>query len=101
MQPKLIEAYGYPSEVHNIKTEDGYILEVHRIAAPGKQPVLLVHGMLDSSATWIMLGPGRALGNFHQIIAKSDFKRSKLYTLFDTLECILHKMADKTIAGKC
>lgn len=62
LQPELIEAYGYPSQIHNIKTEDGYILEVHRIASPGKQPVILMHGMLDSSATWVMLGPGRALG---------------------------------------
>lgn len=52
--------------MHNVKTEDGYILEVHRIAAPGKQPVLLMHGMLDSSATWVILGPERALGNILQ-----------------------------------
>lgn len=58
----MIEAYGYPSEVHKILTEDGYILEVHRIANPGKRPVLLFHGMLDSSATWVMIGPNRALG---------------------------------------
>lgn len=48
--------------MHKIETEDGYILEVHRISNPGKQPVLLMHGMLDSSATWIMIGPKRALG---------------------------------------
>lgn len=48
--------------MHNVETDDGYILEVHRIVASGKRPVLLMHGMLDSSATWIMLGPGKALG---------------------------------------
>lgn len=63
-QPELIKAYGYPSEVHEIVTEDGYILEVHRIANPGRQPVLLFHGMLDSSATWVMIGPKHSLGNF-------------------------------------
>lgn len=61
-QPELFEAYGYPSETHKIKTEDGYFLEVHRMAAPGKQPVILMHGMLDSSATYVILGPGKALG---------------------------------------
>ena len=71
-QPKLIKAYGYPSEVHNIITEDGYILETHRIANPGKQPVILMHGILDSSTTWIMTGPNRALGKiFGQNLTKN------------------------------
>lgn len=61
-QPQLLKAYGYPSEVHNIVTEDGYILETHRIANPGKQPVILMHGMLDSSATWVLTGPKAGLG---------------------------------------
>lgn len=34
------------------------------MAAPGKQPVILMHGMLDSSATYVILGPGKALGAF-------------------------------------
>lgn len=58
----MIEAYEYPGEIHRITTEDGYILECHRISAPGKQPVILMHGMLDSSATWVMLGPDKGLG---------------------------------------
>lgn len=61
-QPELIEAYGYPSEVHNVITEDGYILEVHRIANFGRQPVILMHGMLDSSTTWVMIGPKHSFG---------------------------------------
>lgn len=67
-QPELIEAYGFPSEVHHVTTDDGYVLELHRIAAPGKQPVFLMHGLLDSSATWILLGPDKGLGslNFFQ-----------------------------------
>lgn len=61
--------YGYPSEVHKIITEDGYILEVHRIANPGKQPVILTHGLLASSADWIINGPNHSLGKIcHQKI---------------------------------
>ncbi|MPC36351.1 Lipase member K [Portunus trituberculatus] len=30
-EPELIRARGYPAEVHQVVTEDGYILEVHRI----------------------------------------------------------------------
>ncbi|KAF2359429.1 AB-hydrolase lipase domain [Trinorchestia longiramus] len=32
--PGLILAHGYPAEVHHVKTEDGYILELHRIPGP-------------------------------------------------------------------
>jgi len=45
-----------------VETDDGYILTLHRIARPGATPVLLVHGLLDSSATWVMMGPNKGLG---------------------------------------
>lgn len=64
-QPEMLKAYGYPAEVHNIVTEDGYILETHRIPKPGKQPVILMHGVLDSSASWVLTGPKCALGKQH------------------------------------
>lgn len=56
--------YGYPAETHSVITDDGYILEVHRIPgspqsppATGKRVVFLMHGLLDSSATWVIMGP--------------------------------------------
>ncbi|EDW03611.1 lipase 3 isoform X1 [Drosophila grimshawi] len=58
----LIHKYGYPAENHTVTTDDGYILTLHRIARPGATPVLLVHGLLDSSATWVMMGPNKGLG---------------------------------------
>ncbi|XP_075153183.1 lipase 3-like [Haematobia irritans] len=59
--PELVKKYGYPSETHHVVTDDGYILELHRIANHGAMPVLLTHGLLDSSATWVMMGPNKGL----------------------------------------
>lgn len=63
--------YGYYSETHDVKTEDGYLLSVHRISGgkkypprPGKPVVLLQHGILSSSVVWILSGPDKGLGNF-------------------------------------
>ncbi|EDW64196.1 lipase 3 isoform X1 [Drosophila virilis] len=58
----LIKKYGYPAENHTVTTDDGYVLTLHRIPRPGSTPVLLVHGLLDSSATWVMMGPNKGLG---------------------------------------
>uniref|UniRef100_A0A6P4E010 Lipase 1-like n=1 Tax=Drosophila rhopaloa TaxID=1041015 RepID=A0A6P4E010_DRORH len=59
---QLISKYGYPAENYTVQTEDGYILGMVRIARPGAIPVLMVHGLLDSSATWVMMGPTKSLG---------------------------------------
>ncbi|XP_001988742.2 lipase 1 [Drosophila grimshawi] len=59
--PGLIKKYGYPFEEHKIDTKDGFRLTAHRIPKRGAQPVLLVHGLQDSSASWVLSGPGKAL----------------------------------------
>ncbi|KAL7741321.1 hypothetical protein ACLKA6_013765 [Drosophila palustris] len=53
----LIRKYGYAAEEHKIETKDGFRLSVHRIPKRGAQPVLLVHGLEDSSAAWVLTGP--------------------------------------------
>jgi len=59
---------GYPSETHTVVTEDCYILEMHRIPhgknakKATKGAVLLVHGVLGSSADWVMGEPEKFLG---------------------------------------
>lgn len=70
--PQIIRRHGYPSESHVCVTDDGYLLTLHRI--PGKnngkkgdQPVLLQHGLLGSSADWILNGDN-SLGNFSYFI---------------------------------
>ncbi|KAJ4436516.1 hypothetical protein ANN_16547 [Periplaneta americana] len=67
--PELIQQYGYPVEIHNVTTADGYILSLHRIpyglkskAAPNKPIVFLQHGILATSSDWIIMGPENSLG---------------------------------------
>merc|ERR1719347_1724424 len=69
----IIEA-GYPVETISLVTEDGYILKIHRIPhglkddgpKDGKKrlPVFLMHGLLSSSADWVVTGPDQALGYY-------------------------------------
>lgn len=60
---KLIAKYGYPAEVHQVTTEDGYILTMHRIRGKqGAQPFFLQHGLVDSSAGYVIMGPNVSLG---------------------------------------
>ena len=65
----MIAEKGYPVEVINTTTEDCYILELHRIpngrlpsASATKAPVLLLHGILGSSADFVMGSPELSLG---------------------------------------
>ncbi|KAH8341965.1 hypothetical protein KR059_006403, partial [Drosophila kikkawai] len=57
-----IKKYGYPAETHKVVTKDGFVLNVHRIPKPGRQPVLMCHGLFGSSAAYVILGPDRSLG---------------------------------------
>jgi lysosomal acid lipase/cholesteryl ester hydrolase len=61
---EIASGYGYLTEEHSVVTEDGYILKVFRVAKGrhcyGKNrlpPVFLMHGLLQSSATWLSAGP--------------------------------------------
>ncbi|XP_018305312.1 lipase 3 isoform X2 [Mycetomoellerius zeteki] len=105
--PELIEAHGYVAETHQICTEDGYYLTVHRVLpndrvpsvslnadiintdaavmnsedhnlsisaenyqlseisgcyiSSSRLPVIINHGLVSSSADWVLLGPHKAL----------------------------------------
>ncbi|XP_072949704.1 lipase 1-like [Epargyreus clarus] len=53
----MASMYGHPAETHQVTTEDGYILTLFRLYGNrGALPVLLFHGILDSSDTWITRG---------------------------------------------
>jgi lysosomal acid lipase/cholesteryl ester hydrolase len=63
---QLIKKRGYEVEEHNVTTADRYILTMYRIpksydetqknvsAAPNKPAVYLIHGLLDSSYTYVL-----------------------------------------------
>lgn len=64
---ELATKYNYKCEEHNVITEDGYILTSFRLIAkcnkPKRQyPILLMHGIMDSSDLWILAGPSLGLG---------------------------------------
>nr|XP_021181586.2 lipase 3 [Helicoverpa armigera] len=77
--PGLIRKYRYPVEVHSVTTEDGYILEMHRIPHgrdanndPNQRRtvVFVMHGLLSSSADFVIMGPGYGLA---YILAEEGF----------------------------
>ena len=66
---KILDA-GYSFEEHKIKTEDGYILTAWRIPKKineknnpnqKKKPIILQHGLIDSSYTWLILDKENSL----------------------------------------
>ena len=63
----MVQSFGYPIEEHQVITQDGYILTLHRIPyglenTPdnamnilrnnGRQPVVLAHCLMGSSAVY-------------------------------------------------
>jgi lysosomal acid lipase/cholesteryl ester hydrolase len=55
---QLILKKGYSCEMHQVTTEDGYILKMFRIKPSGvkksNRTVLLQHGLFDSSDSWVV-----------------------------------------------
>ncbi|KAL7041840.1 hypothetical protein ACKWTF_000922 [Chironomus riparius] len=62
---QLIINAGYIGETHNVETEDGYILKLHRIipkSPNGKSPILIMHGILATAADFLVTGQDVGLG---------------------------------------
>ncbi|CAL9045468.1 unnamed protein product [Musa banksii] len=64
----VVSPQGYECQEYEVKTQDGYILTMHRIpqgrggGSPGKrQPVLLQHGLLMDGLTWLLNPPQQSL----------------------------------------
>ncbi|XP_023946632.2 lipase 1-like [Bicyclus anynana] len=52
----LATKYGHPPTQYDVVTEDGYILAVYRLPGDGSIPVLFVHGLADSTDTFLIRG---------------------------------------------
>uniref|UniRef100_A0A8D8TGD5 Lipase 1 n=2 Tax=Cacopsylla melanoneura TaxID=428564 RepID=A0A8D8TGD5_9HEMI len=55
---QLLQKWGLSSEIHQTTTEDGYILEIHRIVPKyaNSPPVLIQHGICLASDSWVLRG---------------------------------------------
>ncbi|XP_050046766.1 lipase 3-like [Dermacentor andersoni] len=68
----LVRRKGYPFERHRVVTDDGYIIEMHRIPwgrmgkptgwPPKRQPILLMSGLLGDSSNYVLDFPDQSLG---------------------------------------
>ncbi|KAH8300498.1 hypothetical protein KR018_009208, partial [Drosophila ironensis] len=64
-----IQSHGYPTETHEVVTEDGYVLTLFRIPYSHKlknqdekrPPVLLQHGLFSNSDCFLSSGPDNSL----------------------------------------
>lgn len=70
-QPQMIERWGYQAMIYSVTTDDGYILELHRIPngrtnvtwPNWKKPVIFMqHGLLCASSDWTMNLPEQTAG---------------------------------------
>ncbi|CAH0716451.1 unnamed protein product, partial [Brenthis ino] len=70
--PQLAAYHGKRFESHIVLTKDGYLLTIHRLRRPFivnadernevlNDTILLHHGLLGSSADWILIGPEKSL----------------------------------------
>lgn len=70
-QPQLIMKSGYNAEIHFVTTEGGYILEMHRLCKDNssfkekrRKVCFFMHGLVFSSACYVISGQNHALGRY-------------------------------------
>eukprot|EP00092_Neocalanus_flemingeri_P040999 GFUD01044642.1.p1 GENE.GFUD01044642.1~~GFUD01044642.1.p1 ORF type:complete len:482 (+),score=83.26 GFUD01044642.1:272-1717(+) len=108
--PDLIQASGYKVETHAITTQDGYILDMHRIPSTGK-PVLLMHGMLCNSYCWVTSDTNSLaflLSDAGYDVWLGNFRGTKYSRKHETLDpdkdlefwrFTMHEMGDKDLSA--
>uniref|UniRef100_A0A336L0B9 Lipase n=1 Tax=Culicoides sonorensis TaxID=179676 RepID=A0A336L0B9_CULSO len=57
----IIQNAGYTPETHNVETEDGFILTLHRLKKDNTQVVFLMHGLFQTASVWVYDGPKKSL----------------------------------------
>jgi pimeloyl-ACP methyl ester carboxylesterase len=64
---EIVRHHGYPIEHQFVETQDGHLLDVYRIKGPKgaeekeRKPILMVHGILQSSFRFVLNGPEKSL----------------------------------------
>lgn len=53
-----------PFETHSVTSRDGYNLVMHRLPRPGAPPILLMHGIMETSACFLASMKDSSLGPF-------------------------------------
>jgi pimeloyl-ACP methyl ester carboxylesterase len=63
---KYIKSEGYNAEAHEVVTDDGYILRVHRVppvnGKTNKPPIIMMHSAFSNSLYWLNTGPNISAG---------------------------------------
>ncbi|KAF6203331.1 hypothetical protein GE061_003749 [Apolygus lucorum] len=62
-----VEARGQACERRQVRTEDGYLLALHRVHSKGLgygPPILFIHGLLSASDQWLIYGRDHDLGKY-------------------------------------
>ena len=72
--PDLLKYWGYPYEVHEVTTEDGYVLTLHRIpprnnhtstmewTGENNAVFYLQHAVIGASHDWLLNPPHQSIG---------------------------------------
>ncbi|VDO77116.1 unnamed protein product [Heligmosomoides polygyrus] len=64
--PEMIQYWGYPVEIHHTTTQDGFILEMHRIPCgkgdSGRPVIFMQHGLESESSDWVNNLPYQSAG---------------------------------------
>ena len=57
-----IRLNGFSCDVFTVETEDGFLIEIHRLRNEGKPAILMQHGILGDTGHWVAAGPDHGLG---------------------------------------
>jgi len=89
---EIIINRGYHAEMHPITTDDDYILMLHRIpypkgrkSGPTGSPVLIPHGLAESSADWLFLPSNKSLGKLWWILITATLNNNTIFLYFKHL----------------
>lgn len=81
---EMVAYHGYPCEHMYVRTPDGHLLDLYRITGPrgeklqdkkaDRRPVLMLHGILQSSFRWVLNGPnGESKAPAYQLADSGDY----------------------------